>query len=38
MYVSLSVLCNALRGQKRAEDFPGTGVKDNCESPCGFWT
>jgi hypothetical protein len=30
-------MCSAQGGQKRALDFPGIGVTDSCEPPCGCW-
>jgi hypothetical protein len=29
--------CGFCRGHKRASDFPGSGVTNNCELLCGCW-
>ena len=39
LYVHICVLCTCLVPQTSEEDvrYPGTGVMDGCELPCGCW-
>ena len=40
MYISACMhgcMCTSMPEESRKHQIPGTGVTDNCESPCGYW-